>query len=271
MNIAADTIDIASYFARIGYDGAGSPSLETLQALHLLHPLAIPFENLDPLLKRPVGLDPASLQAKLIEGRRGGYCYEHNLLFMQVLASLGFSVSGLAARVLWNRPEGTLTPRTHMLLRVDMADGPWIADVGFGAITLTAPLRLQEELEQETPHETFRLDRAGDYWILNAKIGADWRPAYQFGLEDHSRMDYEITSYFVSTSPQSHFLHSLMAARPTRDGRYTLLNNRLSFHGANSDKRTFSSAAEVEQMLREVFGIDVPPGLEEAMAREKLL
>lgn len=270
MNIVADGLDIASYFKRIGYDGMPAPTLETLKALHLLHPLAIPFENLDPLVGRPVALDRAALQAKLVQSRRGGYCYEQNLLFMQVLTAIGFSCTGLAARVLWNRPAGALTARTHMLIRVDLEDGPWIADVGFGGITLTAPLLLQEGIEQETPHESFRLDRAGEYFVLKALIGTEWRPVYRFGLEDHSATDYEITNYFLSNSPQSQFVHLLMVARPTPEGRYALLNNRLSFHGADSEKRELTSAAEIEQALREIFGIDVPPGLAEAVEREGL-
>jgi N-hydroxyarylamine O-acetyltransferase len=271
MNIVADGLDIASYFKRIGFDGTPAPTLETLKALHLLHPLQIPFENLDPFVGRPVLLDMAALQAKLVHSRRGGYCYEQNLLFMQVLTAIGFSCTGLAARVLWNRPDGALTARTHMLIRIDLEDGPWIADVGFGGITLTAPLLLQEGIEQETPHETFRLVKAGEYFVLEALIGAEWRPVYRFGLEDHSALDYEITNYFLSNNPQSQFVHLLMAARPTREGRYTLLNNRLSFHGTTSEKKELASAAEIEQALTEIFGIDILPGLAEAIEREGLV
>jgi len=269
--MAEDVVDIAAYFDRIGYKGAARPTLDTLQELHLLHPLAIPFENLDPLLGRPVSLDLPSLQAKLVEGRRGGYCYEHNILFMHVLQALGFEVSGLGARVLWNRPEGALTPRTHMLLRVDIDGDTWIADVGFGGVTLTAPLRLVDGVVQETPHERFRLDRVEGYWLLQVEIGEEWRSTFRFGLEENLLSDYEIASYFVSTHRQSHFVHTLMAARPTREGRYALSNNRLSFRGPEAFQRELASAEEVEQVLRDIFGIHVPPGLAQALEREKLL
>ena len=98
-------IDIDAYLDRIGYEGSRHPSLETLAALHLAHPGAIPFENLDPLLRRPVRLDAASLEQKLVRDRRGGYCYEHNQLFGDVLKGMGYQVSGLAARVMWNAPD----------------------------------------------------------------------------------------------------------------------------------------------------------------------
>jgi N-hydroxyarylamine O-acetyltransferase len=150
-------LDLDAYFRRIGYAGGREPTLDTLAALHLRHVQAIAFENLNPLLGWPVALDLASLERKLVHGGRGGYCFEQNLLFGHVLGTLGFRVTGLAARVQWNRPEDALRALTHQLLRVDLADGPYIADVGFGGQTLTGPLRLEPGLEQTTPHEPFRL------------------------------------------------------------------------------------------------------------------
>ncbi|MGF1627728.1 MAG: arylamine N-acetyltransferase, partial [Alphaproteobacteria bacterium] len=155
-------LDLPAYCARIGYDGPREPTLSVLRALHRAHAQAIPFENLDPFLGRPVHLESAPLYGKLLAGGRGGYCFEQNRLFADALEGLGFAVTGLAARVLWNGPEDAVTPRSHMLLRVDFGDDVWIADVGFGAMTLTAPLRLVRDQVQETPHEPFRLLQAPD-------------------------------------------------------------------------------------------------------------
>src|SRR5712691_950806 len=114
MRLTAMTeIDLKSYFGRIGYSAGWAPRLESLQALHRLHPAAITFENLDPLMKRPVRLELHALISKLVNQERGGYCYEQNTLFATVLRTLGYSVSTLAARVLWNAPEGVVRPRTH--------------------------------------------------------------------------------------------------------------------------------------------------------------
>ena len=146
-------IDLDAYFSRIGYDGPRDASLETLRELHHLHPQAIPFENLDPLLGRPVKLDPASLQAKLVEGGRGGYCFEHNTLFADVLRQLGFKVQEGTARVRWSVPPGVKTPRTHCLLFVEAEGDDYLADVGFGGNVLTAPLKLSSRDAQKTPHE----------------------------------------------------------------------------------------------------------------------
>src|SRR4051794_3177600 len=115
----ADRVDIGAYFERIGYTGSRAPTLETLAGIHLRHPQAIAFENLDPLLKRPISLLVEALSGKMLRAGRGGWCFEQNLLLRDVLESVGFRVTGLAARVLWNAPEGTVRARSHMLLKVE--------------------------------------------------------------------------------------------------------------------------------------------------------
>lgn len=268
-------IDMAAYLRRIEYFGSVEPTLETLKALHLHHPTAITFENLNPLLRHPVLLDLPALQRKLVTSRRGGYCFEQNILFMNVLRSLGYRVSGLAARVLWGQPEDTVTARGHMLLRVELAEGTYLADVGFGGLTLTAPLRLRAGVEQSTPHETYRLDADGDTWWMRAKVANEWRALYKFQMEEQFQVDYEVTNYFLSTHPSSHFIHSLIAARPTAEGRYTLLAPRLNFHGKDgtSTARELNSAGELEAVLRDIFGLEISDStaLAEALEREGIV
>lgn len=270
-----DRIDLEAYLRRIGYEGPRGTAPETLRRLHRLHPEAIAFENLDPLLERPVALAPDALEAKLVHGGRGGYCFEQNLLFMHALRALGFTVSGLAARVVWNQPEDTLTPRGHMLLRVTLGDTVYIADVGFGGLTLTAPLVLEAGRDQETPHETMRLERAGTHWRLRALIGTEWRSLYTFQLEEHFQVDYEVSNYYLSSNPTSHFRHSLIAARSTPEGRHALLNNRLSFHDGKGggERRDLQSAREIRTVLTDTFGIAVPSqaALTEALRRENIV
>ena len=120
---AADpALDLPAYLRRIGYAGGLAPTRTTLDALQLAHATSIPFENLDILLGVPIRLDLASVQAKLVAGRRGGYCFEQNALFAAVLEHVGFAVTRLAARV--RLGHGIVRPRTHMTLRVDF-DGAW--------------------------------------------------------------------------------------------------------------------------------------------------
>jgi N-hydroxyarylamine O-acetyltransferase len=253
------SINVDSYFQRIRYDGPRDPTLETLKAIHLRHPLAIPFENLDPLLlKRPISLDSEALQEKLVRGGRGGWCFEHNWLLMDALRALGFRVTGLAARVLWNAPEDAVRPRTHMLLKVDALEGgPYLADVGFGGMTLTGPLRLILDAEQSTPHEPFRLLEMPGGFILQARLGDIWKSLYNFDLQAHILPDYEVWSWYLEHHPQSPFLHNLMAARVTPDGRYGLLNNKLTAHHlhARSEQIMLRGTAELRRTLAETFGI----------------
>lgn len=265
------SFELDAYLERIGYTGPRTPTLNTLRALHLLHPQAIPFENLDPILRRPIRLDVGSLEEKLVRGGRGGYCYEHNLLWMHALQAVGFQVTGLAARVLWNAPPGLVRPRTHMLLKIDLAGEAWVADVGFGGQTLTAPLRLITDAEQPTPHGSFRLVRDGDDFVLESRVRSEWKPVYRFDLQPQSQPDYEVTSWYLSNHPESLFLNTLLVARVAQDGRYGLMNNRLSIHHlqGDSEQRLLTSAGEIRAVLESTFGVRLPedPGLEAALAR----
>lgn len=253
-------IDLDAYFARIGYSGPREATPEVLRALHYLHPLAIAFENLDPLLRRGVRLDPASLQEKLVRAGRGGYCFEQNLLFSHVLKALGFRLSGLAARILWNQPEDAVTARGHMLLRVEIDAATYLADVGFGGLTLTAPLLLAPGREQATPHEPFRLVAEGQSFRMQAKLGEAWRSLYRFDLQEQFQVDYEVSNYYLSTHPASHFLKTIIAARPKEKGRCALLDNRLTLHhpDGRSERRELATPAEIREVLEQTFGVVVP-------------
>jgi N-hydroxyarylamine O-acetyltransferase len=259
------TVDVDAYLRRIGYTGSREPTLATLRAIHARHPQAIAFENLDPFLRRPVELDLASLERKLVHGGRGGWCFEHNLLLSAVLRSLGFSVTGLAARVVWNAPEDTVRPRGHMLLRVEIDGTPYVADVGFGGLTLTAPLRLVPDVEQPTTHEPFRFRCAAEAeFVMEALVRAEWRPLYRFDLQPQLRPDYEVANWYLSTHPQSHFLSALIVARAAPERRLALADRRLSIHplAGESEQRELAGVAELRGVLEALFDIRVPAGAE---------
>ena len=269
----SDTVDLDAYFSRIGYAGPRTATLDCLRALHVLHPSAIAFENLDPVLGRPVPLDAASLERKLIHEGRGGYCFEHNTLFLRVLEALGFSVTGLSARVLNGRLERD-SPRSHMLLKVDLNGEAYIADVGFGSLTLTAPLRLYETGEQETPHGVFRLVPAGEEFeeqapgnvAANQTIGRSapgedgWRTLYRFSLQKNFMQDFEAPNWFRATHPDSPFVKNLMAARPLADRRLGMFNNRFTIRHLDGriEKQVLETGREMADVLQDQFGIKLP-------------
>ncbi|MGH6839234.1 MAG: arylamine N-acetyltransferase family protein [Methylocella sp.] len=269
--VTETAIGLDAYFSRIGYLGGRKPTLETLEKIVARHTEAIPFENLNPLLRWHVRLDPASLEEKMVRGGRGGYCYEQNLLLKSALNALGYRVTCLAARVLWNVPEGAITPRTHMLLRIDMGEPPLIVDVGFGGLTLTGVLRLEPDAEQPTPHEPFRLVRAGEDFIMQANIGKLWKTLYCFDLQPQFLPDYEVTNWYLLNHPNSHFIHGLMAARPAQDRRYALRNNEFAVHhlGGKTERKILSTIAELREALQDAFRLTLPgaPELDIALGR----
>jgi N-hydroxyarylamine O-acetyltransferase len=249
--------DIDAYCTQIGYSGPREATLAVVQTLVARHSAAIPFENLDVLLKRPIRLDLPSLYAKLVRCRRGGYCFEHNLLLLDVFRRIGLSAVGLAARVQWGRPAGTIGPRTHMLLRVDLAEGPHLADVGFGGPTPTAPLALQAGSEQATPHGSFRLVAAGGEFDLEARLGETWASLYRFSPQEQMAVDYEVANWFTSTHPDSLFVNHLIAARSDPVARYTLFNNKFTVRNRNgtTERRTLNDVAEFGEVVARDFGI----------------
>ena len=255
--------DLARYFARIGYDGSPQPTLATLRALHAAHAAAIPFENFAAFLGEPVSLELEAIQEKLLTPGRGGWCFEHNMLFSHVLEAIGFRVMRLAARVRWNVPRELITPRSHMLLRV-MLDEEYIADVGFGGLTLTAPLALDVEGEQATPHEPHRLLRQGIAYMLQAKLGGEWQDLYLFDVQGQLPVDYEAANWYLATHPRSQFVKGIIAARAASGARHALRNTRYTMHvpGTPPQRRFVTSIPELRTLLADSFHVQVPIGEE---------
>jgi N-hydroxyarylamine O-acetyltransferase len=260
---------LLSYFDRIGYAGADAPTLDTLAALHALHPAAIAFENLDPLMGRPISLAPGAVAAKLLAAGRGGYCYEHNTLFLAVLRALGMSARSVAARVMWNLPPGRTMPRIHMLLRVRLPEGEYLADVGFGRLTLNAPLRLVPDVEQPTSHGLYRLLPRGDEFAMQALLDGTWRELYQFTLAEELPVDWEVANWYTATHPDSIFTKSLMVTRSERDTRYALLDDRFRIYrpGGLVEQRMMATPEELAALLQNEFAIRLPQGCEKVLAR----
>ena len=262
----ASEIDLAAYFDRIGYAGPAEPTLAVLSEIHRLHVAAIPFENLSPLIGDEVPLDLADLQAKLVRGGRGGYCFEHNLLLWAALRQIGFEAEGLGARVLWGAPaEAPVRQRSHMALLVRLADGPVVADVGFGGLTMSAPLALKTGVVQPTPHEPFRLIAApGEAYDLEAAVGERWLPLYRFDLCPQLPVDYEPANWFVATHPSSPFPSHLMGARAEPHRRLALFDTRFTVRerGQPPVERTLASLDELATVLTEDFGLTLPAGFE---------
>ncbi|HET6432502.1 arylamine N-acetyltransferase [Dyella sp.] len=253
-------IDLDAYARRVGHLQPLLPDLATVQALVRAHVAAIAFENIDPLMGRPVDLDPLAIEDKLVHAGRGGYCFEHNLLLAEVLRALGLPVTGLIARVLWNRPVDHPSAQTHMALLVTIAGERWLVDVGFGGLTLTSVLRLQSGLEQLTPHEPCRLLESGGEWRLQAKVGSQWRALYRFTLQPCEPIDYVVANHYVSTHPDSPFTTDLMVARTDVDQRLALRNHEFTVRHRDGRQEHYllRSAREIRGVLEHQFMLVLP-------------
>ena len=255
----AATLDLSAYLERIGYAGDLSPSRSVLEALHQAHATHIPFENLDILLGRPIRLDVASLQTKLVKGGRGGYCFEQNLLFSAVLRQLGFSVSQLAARVRYRTTA--ILPRTHMLLLVEVDGEPWVADVGFGAEGLLLPVPLNSPEGVHHFAWTYRVIEEDRLWVLQSRRDGTWLDLYAFSLEPQQAVDYEIANHYVSTHPASRFVQTLTAQRLSPEVRHILRNRELvEDRGATQTTRIAADDDELLDVLKHTFGLEFPAG-----------
>jgi N-hydroxyarylamine O-acetyltransferase len=255
-------INLPAYLEHIRYNGSLDPTARTLKQIHQAHTQSIPFENLNALLRVPVQIDIDSIQKKIIGQRRGGWCFEHNILFGEALKTLGFQTRGLAARVMWNLAEDVIVPRGHMLLMVRINGVDYIADTGFGGLTLPEPLVFTTGADQQTSHEKFRIvsNDDGEY-IIQAFIKEEWKPLYRFALSEYLVPDYEVINYYLSTNQNSQFLHNLIAARLDIGRRYNLRNREFTIHdiGNGSTKREIQNMEELKALLTEVFGIAIPP------------
>lgn len=254
-------VDLDAYFDRIGYRSSRAPTLETLQNLVTAHLAAIPFENVDVLLGRGIDIAPQAVDAKLVAGRRGGYCYEQNGLFKRVLASLGFEVDGLMGRVRLNhRPGDPPMARSHMALSVQVEGDPYLVDVGFGGTTPPAPLMFDETGPQRTAHGRYRIVPFGPARLVQAEIDGAWGDLYEAGAEAQLDVDYAPANWFTSTHPSSFFTRELVAARTTPEARHTLYGARLTTRMAGGGaERWVLEAEELERALSETFRLPVAP------------
>jgi N-hydroxyarylamine O-acetyltransferase len=272
--MAGDQFDLDAWLSRIGYDGPREPTLAALKALVTAHATAIAYESIDVLLDKAPSLDPALLQSKMISGRRGGYCFEQNMLFRCGLRALGYKVTSLQARVVRGLEIDAPRPMLHMVLRIDLPKGPFLADVGFGNLAPTTALRLCAHEEQETPHETMRFTAMGDELVLQSRLGSRWEHIYRVVSLPRVDAEYEICNWFTASHPQSPYLNNLIAARPGPDRtRLTLFNARFNvrYPSGDVDRRTLGSREEFCEVLTNDFGIRLSESeLQKALANMEL-
>ncbi|GLH73971.1 arylamine N-acetyltransferase [Geothrix limicola] len=250
-------LDLQAYLRRVGLVAAPTADLAGLRALHLAHATSIPFENLDIQMGLPIRIDLASIQAKLVQRRRGGYCFEQNTLFLAVLKALGFDVFSGEARVRLGTTD--LLPRTHMLLIVQLEGRPWLCDVGFGGRGLLHPVPMDGEAHRQFL-DTMRVVEEGRLRVLQSLNQGAWEDLYAFEPEPHTSVDYEMANHYTSTYPESRFIKTLTAQLPSPEVRRILRNRSYAEIRGDQVEGRELAREEVVPMLRDVFGLEVPEG-----------
>lgn len=252
---------LARYLAFIGIDAPEASTLDTLAAIQLAHLRAIPFESLNPMLDLPVSLEHDALIDKMLSGTRGGYCFEQNMLLGAALVAVGYDVELLAARVLVGLAPGEVRPRTHLVLRVTSSDASArLVDVGFGRTTLNGPLLPEPGLEQTLGGDRYRLVEHEGEWLVESARGTDgdWLALYLLNLRPVYPSDIEMANHFVATHPISHMKSRFILLRSTPAGKRSIANNVLTIDEGERQVQREITADEIEDLLREEFGI-IPP------------
>jgi N-hydroxyarylamine O-acetyltransferase len=253
-----DSSFLARYLARIGWAGAREPTFETLAGVLRAHMTAIPFENLDVLLGRPIRLDLPSVSAKLVGARRGGYCFEHGTLLQAALQRLGFDPVAHTARVILMRPRAE-APHTHMFLTVATREGRFVLDPGFGGLAPLVPVPIGEGRPARDDADVHRLACHGREWVLEAEIDGVPTPLWSSTLDPAEPVDFVMGNHFVSTFPESPFVTRLMLRAITPRGRVSVANQDVTVrHAGREHKRTITDRAELRALLLEHFGFDFP-------------
>ena len=250
-------MNIEAYLRRINYTGSTALTAETLRDLQVAHLKTVPFENLSIHAGEPIVLEGEALFKKIVEQRRGGFCYECNGSFAGLLRALGFQVEMLAAGVA-DREGGFGPVFDHMALSVTLAER-WLVDVGFGDSFLE-PLLLDSREEQTQGTQSFRIDADNDNLILlRRNDGEDWQPQYRFTLQSFGFPDYEEMCRFHQTSPESHFTQNVICSRVTEDGRITLSGDMRLVTTAGPQRtrheQLLGSREEYDRVLQDRFGI----------------
>jgi len=256
-----DFFNDAEYRQRIQHQEDIVVSESSLESMHRAQVFTLPFENLDIHLGRGIRVDPETIYNKVVKRPRGGYCFELNGLLLQALTHYGFTARALLARV---HISGVPSGRTHQITLVELGDKQWIADVGFGATSLHAPLPFELNRIDKQDRLEYRLVEA-DPWgtMLQLRVKEEWMNLYSFDLGHVCQSDIETGNHYTSTSPDAHFTQVRIASLVNPKGRISLSGQTLT--RVDSGETTQTELPEGPEYLDELqtnFGIQLDAAFE---------
>ncbi|KPC92951.1 acetyltransferase [Streptomyces sp. NRRL F-6602] len=259
-----DRLDLDAYLAHLGYEGDRAPTLETLRALHRAHVLTVRWDNLDAFLRGSVSLDLADIQDKLIRRGRGGYCFEHILLYAAALERLGFTFTGVSGRIRMGTDK--ILPATHAMLLVTVDGRRWLSDIGFGASPLDV-IELTDGNEPVIDGRRFLLRRTeitpgADGWVLHHRdAGGGWTARHTFTENPQYPADYRLGNHFIATSSHSPFVSRpfVQRIRPERTDQLDGLTwTTTAATSLSPDEERRLEPAELPKVLADTFGQELP-------------
>ncbi|AOS84424.1 acetyltransferase [Chlorobaculum limnaeum] len=251
----AANFDLPSYLARIGFEGDPSPGFETLKRMMRCQLCSVPFENLDVQAGRVPSLAPEAMYAKIVERRRGGYCYEVNGLFAMALEALGIPYRLVAARPM---TYAVRRPKTHVAIIAAVDGAEWLCDLGFGSFGIREPIDLRwldRELRQD--FDTFRLTMASERdYQLQSFIDGEWKRLYEFNLCPQEMVDFEPANWLNATHPDTIFTQGLIVVLQHPSGKLVLSGERFRNFSEGRVEEIVVRPEEVEELLRKRFLLD---------------
>lgn len=247
--MTASNFNLADYLSRIGYAGEVHADVATLTRLMQQQLRSIPFENTEVQAGRIPSMVPEDIVDKVINCRRGGYCYEVNGVFAMVLSSIGFEWYFAGARSML---YPTRRPKTHMVLIVRLDGRDYLCDCGFGGYALRSPMEIREgEAVQDS--DRYRLELIDGEYVLGAQVQGEWQRLYGFALQPQEWIEFSLANYFNATSPDTVFTQKKLAIMQTPKGRKILTDNELKLI---EEGKLEKHEVEYERALKEHFGLD---------------
>ncbi len=248
-------MDIEKYLHRISYSGSLEPRLDVLKKLQIKHLLSIPFENLDIHNNTQIELSIDRVFEKIVIQNRGGFCYELNGIFFELLIALNFSAKRISARV-FNKNKGYGEEFDHFAIIVSFNDEEYLVDVGFGDFTFE-PLKLVLDEIQNDKNGEYIIDKYDDrYFRVNKVENGNNTPEYIFKTDKRALKDYREMCIYHQTSPNSHFTIKRLISLPTENGRITISGNKLKITEFGSTSETeIKSETEFKKLLNDLFNI----------------
>jgi N-hydroxyarylamine O-acetyltransferase len=248
-------MDVRRCLSRIGYGGPLEPNIETLRALQLSFLLTVPFENLDIHLGKEIVLLSENIFEKMVTMRRGGVCFERNILFHDLLTALGFRVEVLSARMVKGSSVGP--EYDHMFLMVNL-DHPYLLDVGNGHFC-REPLHINGFDNSYSEGYFYRVGlHDNTYALYYRQAGKEWLPRFYFTLQPRLLSDFESMNIFHQSSPDSSFTRHRIVTIATEEGRVSLIDRRLILGNGSKKWNELDSEQQYQLCLRQYFGIEIP-------------